>query len=141
MPAWPFSAQKQGDDPASLALRKFWPENASMSFAISAASLAERGALPDFVIRAGMRRVIAANDRMATAPGTEVEFARGMEAHAIAEHGDAANRQHYELPPEFFALFLGPKRKYSSCFYPGGGESLAQAEAIALCETMAHAGL
>jgi len=112
-----------------------------MTFATTAASLAERYGLPDFVIRAGMRRVIAANDRQATPPGTEAEFARGMGAYAIAEHADAANRQHYELPPEFFALFLGPSRKYSSCLYPGGRENLAEAEAIALAETVAHAGV
>jgi cyclopropane-fatty-acyl-phospholipid synthase len=112
-----------------------------MSFALTATSLAERGALPDFVIRAGMRRVIAANDSQITPPDTEVEFARAMQAKPIAEHADAANRQHYELPPEFFALFLGPRRKYSSCLYPTGGESLAEAETIALAETVAHAGV
>jgi len=112
-----------------------------MSFATAAASLAERCALPDFVIRAGMRRVIAANDARQPPPGTEAEFARAMGAHAIAEHADAANRQHYELPPEFFALFLGPARKYSSCLYPTGHENLAEAEVIALAQTAAHAGL
>jgi cyclopropane-fatty-acyl-phospholipid synthase len=64
-----------------------------------------------------------------------------MAAFAIAEHADTANRQHYELPPEFFALFLGPRRKYSSCLYPIGHENLAEAEMIALAETVAHAGL
>ena len=112
-----------------------------MSFAAAAASLAERAPLPDFVIRAGMRRVIAANDAAATPPGTDAAFARAMAAKPIAEHADAANRQHYELPPDFFALFLGPHRKYSSCLYPTGTESLAEAEAIALTETVAHAGL
>ncbi|HEX4636789.1 MAG TPA: cyclopropane-fatty-acyl-phospholipid synthase family protein [Rhizomicrobium sp.] len=112
-----------------------------MSFATAAVRLAERHALPDLVIRAGMRRVIAANDRQQTPPGTEAEFARGMEACAIAEHADAANRQHYELPPEFFALFLGPRRKYSSCLYATGRESLAEAEIMALAETAAHAGV
>jgi len=112
-----------------------------MSFATAAASLAERYALPDFVIRAGMRRVIAANDASVPPPGTDAEFARSMGAYAIAEHAEAANRQHYELPPEFFALFLGPRRKYSSCLYPGGDESLSEAETIALAETVAHAGV
>jgi len=112
-----------------------------MSFATAAASLAERARLPDFVIRAGMRRVIAGNDSQATPPGADAAFARAMAAHAIAEHADAANRQHYELPPEFFALFLGQHRKYSSCLYPRGTESLGDAEAIALAETVAHAGL
>src|SRR5215475_13737248 len=112
-----------------------------MSFATAATSLAERCALPDFVIRAGMRRVIAANDAHVPPPGTDAEFARAMEAHAIAEHADAAKRQHYELPPEFFALFLGPRRKYSCCLYPAGTESLAEAETIALAETVTHAGI
>jgi cyclopropane-fatty-acyl-phospholipid synthase len=112
-----------------------------MSFAITAANLAERAPLPDFVIRAGMRRVIAANDASITPPGTDAAFARAMGEHAIAEHADAANRQHYELPPEFFALFLGPHRKYSSCLYPTGQESLGEAEAIALAQTVAHAEL
>jgi cyclopropane-fatty-acyl-phospholipid synthase len=112
-----------------------------MSFATTAASLAERCALPDFVIRAGMRRVIAANDACVPPPGTDAEFVRAMGAYPIAEHADTANRQHYELPPEFFALFLGPRRKYSSCLYPTGAESLAQAEILALAETVDHAGV
>jgi cyclopropane-fatty-acyl-phospholipid synthase len=64
-----------------------------------------------------------------------------MSEHPIAEHADAANRQHYELPPEFFALTLGPHRKYSCCLYPTGKETLAEAERLALKETVAHAGL
>jgi len=112
-----------------------------MTFATTAASLAERYTLPDFVIRAGMRRVIAVNDSQLTPPGTDAEFARGMAAYPIAEHADTANRQHYELPPEFFALFLGPRRKYSSCLYASGHESLREAETLALAETVAHAGV
>src|ERR1700709_1009740 len=112
-----------------------------MSFATTATALAERHALPDFIIRAGMRRVIAANDGQATLPGTDQAFARAMAARPIAEHADAANRQHYELPPEFFALFLGPQRKYSSCLYPTRQESLGEAQAMAWAETVAHAGL
>src|ERR1700677_4912949 len=101
-----------------------------MTFATAATAFAERGYLPDLVIRAGMRRVIAANDRQATADDVDALFALSMCEHAIAEHADAANRQHYELPPAFFALFLGPRRKYSSCYYPTGRESLAQAEEL-----------
>ena len=112
-----------------------------MTFATVAASLAERAPLPDIFIRAGMRRVIAANDSQKTPQDADAIFARTMAEHAIAEHADAANRQHYELPPEFFALFLGPNRKYSSCFYPTGRETLGEAEAIALQETVSHAAL
>jgi len=33
---------------------------------------------------------------------------------------DAANEQHYELPPGFFTRVLGPRLKYSSCIWPDG---------------------
>ena len=33
-----------------------------------------------------------------------------------------ANAQHYEIPAEFFALVLGPQRKYSCCLYDEGVE-------------------
>ena len=112
-----------------------------MTFATLATILAERGTLPDFVVRAGMRRVIAGNDSRPTPPALEAEFAQAMGSRPIAEHPDAANRQHYELPPDFFALFLGARRKYSSCLYPTGRETLEEAETLALAETIAHAGV
>ncbi|BAB53730.1 cyclopropane-fatty-acyl-phospholipid synthase [Mesorhizobium japonicum MAFF 303099] len=64
-----------------------------------------------------------------------------MADYSIAEHAQAANEQHYELPPEFFGLTLGPNRKYSCCLYPKGNESLAEAEIAALEQTVEHAGL
>ena len=64
-----------------------------------------------------------------------------MVVHPIAEHPDEANAQHYELPPDFFQLALGPRRKYSCCLYRTGNETLAQAEECALAETAAHADL
>lgn len=112
-----------------------------MTFATTAAILAERIHLPDFLIRSGMRHIIAGNDSQRHSPDAEATFARTMSEHAIAEHAATANRQHYELPPEFFALFLGPHRKYSSCFYPTGAETLDQAETIALRQTIDHAAL
>ena len=52
-----------------------------------------------------------------------------------------ANRQHYELPADFFALTLGPARKYSCCLYPTGEETLAEAETLALEATVERADL
>ena len=74
-------------------------------------------------------------------PHDEAAFAREMAQRAIAEHTDAANQQHYELPPEFFQLCLGKRLKYSCCLYPTGRETLDQAEEAALAETCAHADL
>jgi cyclopropane-fatty-acyl-phospholipid synthase len=71
----------------------------------------------------------------------EAEFAREMAVRPVAEHADAANEQHYELPARFFELCLGPHRKYSSCFYATPDATLEQAEAEALTQTCAHADL
>ena len=102
----------------------------------------ERAPLPDPVTRAGVQALCAMRRRsLAGQSSNETEFAAGMAAFPIAEHTDAANQQHYELPPEFFAATLGPRRKYSCCLYPTGRETLAAAELAALEETAAHAGL
>jgi len=103
--------------------------------------LAERAPIPDLLITAGMRRLIAKSDRQLTGKNGDAAFARDMQAHAIAEHAAAANQQHYELPPEFFALVLGNRRKYSSCLYAFGADSLDEAEEVALSETATHADL
>lgn len=98
--------------------------------------------LPDRVTRAGVSLLVGQTRRkLAAAPPSEAMFAAGMADHPIAEHTDAANEQHYELPPRFFELTLGPRRKYSCCLYPTGSETLAQAEEIALAETIDHADL
>ncbi|MDB5437675.1 MAG: class SAM-dependent methyltransferase [Caulobacteraceae bacterium] len=71
---------------------------------------------------------------------SDAAFVQDMARRAIAEHVDAANQQHYELPPRFFELVLGPRRKYSSCFY-AAGDDLAAAEERSLNLTCQHAGL
>jgi cyclopropane-fatty-acyl-phospholipid synthase len=105
--------------------------------------LAERAPIPDAIITAGMRHVISGRQRSLCAAQADAnaDFAAHMGEHPIAEHADAANEQHYELPPEFFSLILGPRRKYSSCFYALGANTLAEAEEVALSETASHAGL
>ena len=105
--------------------------------------IAERAPIPDVLVTAGMRRVIGERQRELEALGvaSSALFAARMDEHPIAEHAAAANEQHYELPPEFFALILGPRRKYSSCLYSNGAQTLAQAEETALAETAAHADL
>ena len=97
---------------------------------------------PDFIVRPAIAAMVsAARRRLPTDPGVEGRFAEDMTRKIIAEHVEAANAQHYELPPEFFRLCLGPRLKYSCCLYPAGAETLAEAEESALAETCAHAGL
>ena len=98
--------------------------------------------LPDPITRAGVEFLVGTRRRsLASAEDNDAAFARAMAYHPIAEHTDTANEQHYELPPRFFELTLGPRRKYSCCLYPTGAETLAEAEILALEETASHAGL
>lgn len=114
-----------------------------MSLISSAIRVAERSPLPDPLTRMGIGFLVGRTRRKlaAATDGQEENFARAMAAHPIAEHAGDANRQHYELPPVFFALTLGPLCKYSCCLYPTGRETLAEAERLALEETVAHADL
>ncbi len=96
--------------------------------------LAERGLMPDAMLRAGIRRMCAQRLGEESAGGPEAISQRFrqqikiLRESPVAIHTDAANRQHYELPPAFFQHCLGPRLKYSSCYYPTGGETLAEAE-------------
>ncbi len=96
--------------------------------------LAERGLVPDALLRAGIRRMCAQRLAEETSGGPDAIGLRFQQQIAllhespVAIHTDAANRQHYELPPAFFQHCLGPRLKYSSCYYPTGNETLAEAE-------------
>ena len=114
-----------------------------MSLISAAASLVERAPIPDAVTRLGIEYLVSrTRNRLAALPADyEATFAQEMRDYSIALNTDEANAQHYELPADFFAIVLGPRRKYSSCLYPNGSETLAEAEVVALEETMAHAAL
>ena len=114
-----------------------------MSLLASTIDLAERAPLPDVALRFGVNALVANARRRLRSGPTDVEqtFASAMTDHPVALHTGEANAQHYELPEEFFGLVLGPRRKYSSCLYGAGVESLAAAEDLALNETCAHADL
>ncbi len=74
-------------------------------------------------------------------PAATPAFADEMAARAIAEYTDEADARHYEVPAAFFALVLGPNRKYSSCFYKEPATTLQEAEEEALRQTVEHADL
>jgi cyclopropane-fatty-acyl-phospholipid synthase len=114
-----------------------------MSLVATIIGTAERVPLPDTVIRAAIRRMCARTAaRLAHGDvGSDALFAQAMAARAIAEHAEAANAQHYEVPAAFFAHVLGPKRKYSSCFYREPVSTLREAEEEALRQTVEHADL
>ncbi|MFZ5638888.1 MAG: SAM-dependent methyltransferase [Pseudomonadota bacterium] len=96
--------------------------------------LAERGWIPDALLRLGIRRQCADRLRGELAGGPEAQAERfsqrirQLRESPVAIHTDAANAQHYELPPAFFDLCLGRRLKYSCAYYPRGDETLDQAE-------------
>jgi cyclopropane-fatty-acyl-phospholipid synthase len=105
------------------------------------------GLVPDGVVRAGIRRLCEA--RLAAIGGGDCEraavatqrFMQSMDGAPVALLPERANEQHYEVPAQFFAQVLGPRRKYSCAYWPAGTESLAAAEDSALEVTCARAGL
>jgi cyclopropane-fatty-acyl-phospholipid synthase len=104
------------------------------SFEPGLLGLAERGLAPDSLLRWGVRQLCASRLKVERQGGPAAQAARfqrrlaQLRTTAVALHTDAANLQHYELPPEFFVHCLGPRLKYSSGYYPTGLESLGEAE-------------
>ena len=114
-----------------------------MSMISTATAVIERLPVPDTIIRLGISHLVGRTHRGRPANG-EVDdetFSAAMRSFPIAANTEEANAQHYELPPDFFGLILGPHRKYSSGFFMRDGESLAEAETNALGLTCSHADL
>jgi cyclopropane-fatty-acyl-phospholipid synthase len=105
--------------------------------------LIESGRVPDPLLRAGIRAACATRLRRERARGVDAKlaFVERLRSSAIAEQVEKPNEQHYELPPEFFRLVLGPRLKYSACLWPPGIETLAQAEEAMLELTCERAGI
>ncbi|MDE5442015.1 methyltransferase domain-containing protein [Bradyrhizobium sp. CSA207] len=114
-----------------------------MSFVSTIIGTAERVPLPDLVVRAAIQRLCSRTaTRLALLNAADdAAFAGRMMLRPIAEQADAANTQHDDVPPSFFAHVLGPNRKYSACFYRTDATTLQEAEEEALRQTAEHAGL
>ncbi|MGJ7544225.1 SAM-dependent methyltransferase [Variovorax sp. LT1R16] len=107
----------------------------------------ERGLVPDRLVRLGIRRLLTQrlvelqdHDAEASA-ALKQAFVQELQAASLAPLPEKANAQHYEVPAAFFGEVLGMHRKYSSCHWPEGVETLADAEAAALAATCERAGL
>ena len=109
--------------------------------------LVDSGRVPEPVLRAAIRRICAARLRACARGGAfaaserQRAFVDELRASPIAVATEAANQQHYEVPADFFGLVLGPRRKYSSAYWPAGVETLAAAEEAMLALTVERAGL
>lgn len=107
----------------------------------------ERGWVPDVVVRGGIRRLLRGRLRDEDRGSREANRAaldalvEAMRSAPVAVGTDAANEQHYEVPPAFFRAVLGPRMKYSSCLWEPGTEDLGQAEDAMLRLTCERAGI
>ena len=81
-----------------------------MSVVSTIIGTAERVPLPDLIVRAAIQRLCSRTATRLAAHGAsdDAAFAGKMMLRPIAEHTDAANTQHYEVPQSFFAQVLGP---------------------------------
>ncbi len=114
---------------------------------MSAIELVERGLAPDLGVRLGIRRLLArrlADERRGGAEAVGQRFralVAELRASPIALETDAANRQHYEVPAQFFERVLGPHLKYSSGYWENDAATLADAEAAMLALTVERTGV
>jgi len=85
--------------------------------------LLARGKVPDFLLRRGIRRLIKKRlkkqNRLSVEERFEYlnNFINQLKKQPIAVETEAANEQHYELPPQFFEKILGRNLKYSCCYW------------------------
>jgi cyclopropane-fatty-acyl-phospholipid synthase len=109
--------------------------------------LLEKNLLPDWLIRAGIRRLLRQRLREENqgAPAEQqahlLKLVEELKRSPIAIETQAANEQHYEVPAQFFQLCLGARLKYSSGLWSGGAETLDAAEDAMLKLTCQRAQL
>jgi len=110
-------------------------------------TLLERGVIPDWLTRWGIRRLLVRRLRQEThrnhvsSRQAVQEFIAQLRRSPIALHPAKANEQHYELPSVFFQKALGRRLKYSGCYWPPGVTTLDAAEEAMLRLTCQRAQL
>jgi cyclopropane-fatty-acyl-phospholipid synthase len=93
--------------------------------------LVDSGRVPEPFLRIGIRAICAQRLREQRGKSDAALIAE-LRSSDIAIETDAANAQHYEVPAAFFHAVLGPYKKYSSCYWPTGVDTLGDAEAAML---------
>ena len=107
--------------------------------------LLEKNLLPDWLIRIGIRNLLAQKLKQEARGGVEAgqkrfaDFVNELKASPIALKTKDANRQHYEVPSEFFKIVLGKRLKYSATYLPTEATTLDQSEEVMLALTAERA--
>ena len=106
----------------------------SLPFADKLIELAERGKLPDSLVRYGIRRLCLQRQKNELIDQPERQQQRyqklieELRTSPIAIETDAANEQHYEVATDFYLASLGKRLKYSCAYYPEANTTLDEAE-------------
>ena len=95
-------------------------------------ALLEKNLLPDWLVRMGIRRLLAKRIREEEDGYNREDYVTDLKTRRLAEQTAAANQQHYEVPTPFYQYCLGKRLKYSGCLYPTGKETLDAAEELML---------
>ena len=90
--------------------------------------LAERGLVPDSLLRLFIKRFSLSRLTEANNDDAKRSVIDGLNNGPIAENTIDANEQHYEVPAEYFKAVLGPRLKYSCCWFDDENTSLGEAE-------------
>ena len=118
-----------------------------MSLTDTFIDLAERGILPDFLIRAGIRNLCRTRLKQCRTDDCEANaelaenYIKSVDESPLAVLTDKANQQHYEVPASFYHKVLGKNLKYSSCYFDDLVSDLTTAENRGLELTCVHADL
>ncbi len=96
--------------------------------------LLSRNQLPDYLVRTGIRTLLARKIREENSGDVALQqeklmaFVEELKRAPVAVKTEAANEQHYEVPAEFYRKVLGPRMKYSSGFWPSSDTTFAASE-------------
>ena len=111
---------------------------------ISLVDWAEKGRIPDALVRLGIKRLLLKRLKQDAAQALEPgksDFVEKMRRSPLALGASDANHQHYEVPTEVFERMLGPHLKYSCAYYPSLDATLAEAESAMLALSCERAQL
>ena len=99
----------------------------------SGIQLAEKGYLPDFILKKAINRVLMSRLREISNENkiktdSKLDFFEKLKNSPIAISTNDANEQHYEVPASFFQYVMSKRLKYSCCWYESDSDDLMQAE-------------
>jgi len=99
----------------------------------SGIQLAEKGYLPDFILKKAINRLLISrlneiSNENNIKSDKKLNFFKELKNSPIAISTNEANEQHYEVPASFFEYVMSKRLKYSCCWYEDDSDDLMQAE-------------